>query len=80
MLVIVPNVELLRLAAGGVKFTRLNRLNASSRSCSSRLAAERDVLARREIELPEVRSAHVVARRVAERLALIGRQRRRTTG
>src|SRR5947207_14857364 len=30
----VPNVELLRLAAGGVKFTRLKRLNASSRSCS----------------------------------------------
>src|SRR6185436_14261512 len=30
----VPNVELLRFAAGGVKFTRLNRLNASSRSCN----------------------------------------------
>src|SRR5476651_1398553 len=40
-----------------------------------RASADRNVLAPREIELPEARPAHVIARRVAERLARIGRKR-----
>ena len=56
----------------------LSRLKASSRNSNAAGPPSGNFFDGRQVHLPEVRTAHAVTAGVAERLAGIGRRRRRT--